>query len=192
MKTVAATIGQTIVLIVLGIAIGVGANNVRGKDQINLGRNYFPPAPAVPTTSSAGPARGSEVPTTPTTASVAKSEFRELALDDVVKIFEDPKVDTGEYVFVDARADGPYKAGHIPGAYQCDYYRSELYLPSVLDRVQNAEKVIVYCNGGECEDSLLVCREFMNLAVPLERIYLFRGGWEAWKQAGEPFEQGEK
>ena len=177
MKAVTATIGQTALLLVLGAAIGVGVNTVRGKDQIDLRRNYFPP----PTTAPAS-----------ATQPVQKREFQELTLDEVVEVFDDAKVVTGEYVFVDARADGPYQEGHIPGALQCDYYRSERYLPSVLDRVQNAEKVVVYCNGGDCEDSLLVCREFLSLAVPPERTYVFRGGWEAWKQAGEPFEQGEK
>jgi 3-mercaptopyruvate sulfurtransferase SseA len=169
MKAVTATIGQTALLLVLGAAIGVGVNTVRGKDQINLRRNYFPPPAAVP-----------------------KSEFRELSLDDVVQAYDDPKTATREYVFVDARADGPFQEGHIPGAVQCDYYRSEDYLPSVLTEVAGAEKVIVYCNGGECEDSLLVCREFLSLGVPLERVFLFRGGWQEWKDAGMPFDQSER
>lgn len=177
MKAVTATIGQTALLLVLGAAIGVGVNTVRGKDQIDLRRNYFPPPTTAPT---------------PATQPVQKSEFHELTLDEVVKVFDDAKVATGEYVFVDARADGPFREGHIPRAVQCDYYRSENYLPSVLTEVAGAEKVIVYCNGGECEDSLLVCREFLSLGVSLERVFLFRGGWQEWKDAGMPFEQSER
>jgi rhodanese-related sulfurtransferase len=184
MKTVAATIGQTLLLLVLGTAVGLAVNTVRGKDKISLQRDYFPPAPAAPT--------NPDNPGATETEPAAKSEFGELTFDEALALFDDPKAETGEYVFVDARADGPFQKGHIPGAVQCDYYRSEDYLPSVLDRVQNAEKVIVYCNGGDCEDSLLLCREFVNYTVPLDRIYLFRGGWEAWQQAGAPVEKDER
>jgi 3-mercaptopyruvate sulfurtransferase SseA len=189
MKTVATTVGQAILLLVLGAAIGLGVNSVRGKDKIDPTRNYFPPA--APTSRSTLPPDNPADPNQATTAP-AKSEFQEVTFDEAFKLFEDPKASDGQYVFVDARADGPFQAGHIPGALQCDYYREENYLPSVLDQVSNAEKVIVYCNGGECEDSLLVCREFMGLQVPKERIYLFRAGWQAWQAAGAPIEQSEK
>ncbi len=185
MRVVAATIGQTILLLVIGGALGLSVNACRGKDKISLSRNYFPPPKpmVMPTTAPVDVASGPETQPAP------KSEFQELTLEDVIQLYDDPKAGTGEYVFVDARADEPYQNGHIPGAVQCDYYRSEQSLPGVLDRAYGADKVIVYCNGGDCEDSLLVCREFMNLAVPLEKIYLFRGGWQEWKQSGMPFEQ---
>ncbi len=189
MKTVAATIGQMVLLLVLGVAIGVGVNTVRGKDKISLMRDYFPPAG--PVTRPAVAPNNTADPNSVTTASATKSEFQELTLDDVIQLFNDPQASTGEYIFIDARADQPFQAGHIPGAFQCDYYRLEEYLPRVLDRVQNADKVIVYCNGGECEDSLLVCRQFKSF-TSMEKIYLFRGGWQAWQGAGEPVEQDER
>jgi rhodanese-related sulfurtransferase len=190
MKTLAATVGQTVLLLVLGVAVGLGVNTVRGKDKISLDRDYFPPA--APATRPALPRSDPNDPGQAATELAAKGEFQEVTLDEAIKLFDDPKASTGEYIFVDARADGPFQAGHIPGALQCDYYRSENYLPSVLDQVSIAEKVIVYCNGGDCEDSLLVCREFMGLQVPMDKIYLFRGGWQAWQGAGAPVEQGER
>jgi rhodanese-related sulfurtransferase len=189
MRTVSATIAQTIVLLILGAAIGVGVNTVRGKDKISLSRNYFPPPSVTPATTHAAPTSNQAVPTT---QAAPKSEFQELTLEQALEIFEDPRMATGEYVFVDARADGPYQEGHIPGAIQCDYYRSDTYLTRALSRVYGADKAIVYCNGGDCEDSLLVCREFLNLGVPSEKVYLFRGGWQAWKDAGEPIEVGDQ
>ncbi len=109
-----------------------------------------------------------------------------------IEIFNEDATEYGLNVFVDARADGPYKKGHIPGAVQCDYYRIEQYMDSVLDRVMGASKVIVYCHGGECEDSLYVCSELLQMEVPWDRIYLFVGGWEAWEEAGMPYETGRK
>ncbi len=192
MRSISATVGQTVILLVLAVAVGLGVNTVRGKDKINLSRNYFPQAVRQPSPSDAPAAGGATEPGAPELAAEPKSEFSELSLEDVIALYDDPRSSTGEFVFVDARADGPFRDGHIPGAVQCDYYRSEHNLPGVLDRVYGAQKVIVYCHGGDCDDSLLVCREFVNLAVPMECIYLFRGGWEAWKQSGLPFDQGEK
>jgi rhodanese-related sulfurtransferase len=190
MKTIAMTVGQVVVLLVLGTAVGLGVNMVRGKNRISLQRDYFPPAG--PNSRPAQPAESPTAANVAATESAPTTEFPEMTFEEAFKAFEDPKASTGEYVFVDARSDGPFQAGHIPGALQCDYYRVENYLPSVLDQVSNAEKVIVYCNGGECEDSLFVCREFMSLQVPKDRIYLFRGGWQAWQAAGAPVEQSEK
>jgi 3-mercaptopyruvate sulfurtransferase SseA len=117
------------------------------------------------------------------------SVFQEASLADVLGLFENDQA-AGAHVFVDARADEAYEAGHIPGAVQCDYYRLESYLPEVLTRVGAAEKIIVYCNGGDCEDSLQVCGELLRADVPKARILVFRGGWEAWDAAELPVETG--
>ncbi len=184
MRAVTSTIGQALVLVVVGLVVGLGANAVQGKNHIDLSRAYFklPPPPPPPPTQ----------PADPTPPEVTQPKFREMTLGEVIKVFDDEKTAYGLNVFVDARSDMPYCEGHIPQALQCDYYRLDYYLPSVLPRLAGAEKVIVYCNGGECEDSLHVCGELANSAVPWGNIYLFRGGWEEWKKSGQPIETGPK
>jgi rhodanese-related sulfurtransferase len=115
------------------------------------------------------------------------SRIKAIELSQVLELFEDPRATDGTYVFVDARADDPYQAGHIPGAIQCDYYRIDYYFPEVMQKASAAEKIIVYCNGGDCEDSLYVCGELLKADIPRAHILLFKGGWEAWTQAGHPF-----
>ena len=116
--------------------------------------------------------------------------FLEVDLKQVVEIFEHEKTTHGAYVFVDARADGPYESGHIPGAIQCDYYRIDYYFPDVMAKAAAAEKIVVYCNGGDCEDSLYVCGELLKADIPRARILLFKGGWQEWAQAGLPVASG--
>ncbi|MBP7746779.1 MAG: hypothetical protein KA383_11680 [Phycisphaerae bacterium] len=118
--------------------------------------------------------------------------FKAIELSQVLELFEDPRATDGTYVFVDARADDPYQAGHIPGAIQCDYYRIDYYFPEVMQKASAAEKIIVYCNGGDCEDSLYVCGELLKADIPRAHILLFKGGWEAWTQAGHPVEKGKE
>ncbi len=116
--------------------------------------------------------------------------FDELTLAQVIAIYEHENTEYGLNLFVDARADDAFQEGHIPGAVQCDFYRLEHYLADLLERVGYAEQIVVYCAGGDCEDSLYVCGELLNADVPLANILLFKGGWEAWSEAGLPVETG--
>ena len=53
-----------------------------------------------------------------------------------------------------------------------------------------ALKVIVYCGGGDCEDSVFMCRELLEADVPYDAIHLYVGGWEEWTAKGMPVEEG--
>jgi rhodanese-related sulfurtransferase len=183
MKIFSVTIGQTVLLLVLGLAVGLGANTVRGKDRINLSRNYFPLPPVVAPPPTA-PSPKTEGATTQPTA--PESPFRVVELKEVLELFEHPNAAMGVHVFIDARADEPYLEGHIPGALQCDHYRLEDYLPNVLSIAAAAETIVVYCNGSDCEDSLAVCGDLLLGDVPRVKIMLFKGGWQDWKKAGLP------
>jgi rhodanese-related sulfurtransferase len=200
MKTTVITIAQMVSLAVIALALGLGVNTVRGKNQVHLARDYKPkPAPITTTGTRGGnsPASAASDPSPstgqkpPDAAPDPAAEFQLVTLDEVRALQADPKTTNGSYVFVDARKDDAYEAGHIPGAIQCDYWRLDTYLETVLPRVLGAEKVIVYCNGKQCEDSLELCRTFTQTAqVPWGSVYLFKGGWEAWSAAKLPVETG--
>lgn len=189
MAKVACALGQAVVLVVLALVVGLGVNAVRARNSINLGRDYFqkppvivPPAPAPPQGAAQDPNAPAK-PNGPTT----DQPFQVVTLEDVLKLFGDPKTTAGIYVFIDARADEPFQSGHIPGAVQCDYYR-QTDLESVLPRLYGAEKIIVYCNGGDCEDSLHLCGELYSSQIPWGSMYLFKGGWHEWLQSGQRVE----
>lgn len=224
MRLVLSIVGQIAVLVILAGVVGLATNPLRGKNQINLERDYRPkPVPTRPAPNAPEPPAAPEQPDEPQlqpakvaagdddpnaqepNAAVAAAPaeiqptlsdpnnampFQVVDMEDVRKIYLDDRTAYGMNVFVDARPDAPFEAGHIPGAVQCDYYRLDFYIDSVLARVAGAEKVIVYCNGGDCEDSLHVCGELLNYEVPWHSIYLFKGGWEAWKETDLPIETG--
>lgn len=219
MRIVLSTIGQMAVLLVLASLVGLATNPIRGKNRISLERDYRPkPVPTRPDQTSKPAPEPTVADTTPElkpAASTAESDdansepnavaatppgmaedpnqgspFQVIDIEEVREVYLDDRTQYGLNVFVDARADGPFEAGHIPGAVQCDYYRLDFYIDSVLARAAGAEKVIVYCNGGDCEDSLHVCGELLNYEIPWHSIYLFKGGWEAWKETELPVETG--
>jgi len=119
-----------------------------------------------------------------------QSEFKEIDFDGVRQALNDPRAQTKEYLIIDARDTEHFEEGHLPGAVQCDHYRIDDYIDRVRELAMAASMVIVYCNGGECEDSLFVCRTLTEYGVPAGMIQLFPGGWEEWEASGEPGETG--
>ncbi|HWX20110.1 MAG TPA: rhodanese-like domain-containing protein [Candidatus Binatia bacterium] len=110
----------------------------------------------------------------------------------VLKLFHDPRCQQGLVVFIDAREPGPFAEGHIPGAYELDYYHPDAYLPTVMPLCVSAEQVVVYCNGGNCEDSEHAAQMLGSIGVPREKLFVYAGGIVEWETNGMPVELGER
>lgn len=180
MKMISVTIGQTILLLVLGLVVGLGANSVRAKGHIDLWRNYVPQTQTNATPGNPNPAGTTEAPL----------PFQVLTFEAASAIWKDPETQAGLYVFLDARGDHPFEQGHIPGAWQCDPYGPAATMDAIAGRVAGAGKVITYCNGGDCEDSILLCQELVMRGIPKETLFVFKGGWEEWKSNQMPVVTG--
>jgi rhodanese-related sulfurtransferase len=201
---------------VMAVAVAFAVNGVRAQGSVRFSRNYFPKADAesrAPLPSDAAPsaqdARSADIAQSrsraqrsgvapevedaqpsDSTGKHPRHPFREASFDEVVSIYNDPNTERCLNVFIDARSNSVYQQGHIPGAIQADHYRLDECLDLVLAYVQGAEKVIVYCNGGDCEDSLFLCSDLSELDVPNGKLYLYRGGWAEWKSKGMPVAKG--
>jgi 3-mercaptopyruvate sulfurtransferase SseA len=110
--------------------------------------------------------------------------------DQVYRLFQDPRYQQGLVVFLDARDDRHYQQGHIPGAWQLDYYRYSDYLAAVLPVCMMAQEIIVYCNGGDCEDSEFTALLLRDAQIPLDKIRIYAGGISDWRSKGWPIETG--
>lgn len=96
-----------------------------------------------------------------------------------------------EVLILDARKQAEFEAGHIPGARLCDSHRQESYLPSIRPLLKDAFEIIVYCAGGECEDSIFLATDLVyREGADPDAIRIFEGGMEAWRNANLPIEQG--
>jgi len=110
--------------------------------------------------------------------------------DEARALFEDPAYAAGAYVFVDARGDDAYRAGHVPGAVQFDRYHLDRHIESVQAACAGALKVIVYCIGVNCEDSEMAAQDLPAFGIDPRAVYVYVGGWTAWSAAGLPVETG--
>jgi rhodanese-related sulfurtransferase len=187
---------EAAIVVIVGLGVGLAANKLSPRG-LALSRNYFPggtnPVPAAPAQVQAvpGPAGTNE-----TSESAQISErlrgkgLQELKLNRVEILFDDPRRQDGRIVFVDARNQDDYQQGHIPGAYELDPYHPEKELGTVLPICQAAEKVVVYCTGGDCEDSDTAALLLQDGGVPDQNLFVYGGGFTAWAAAHLPVETG--
>jgi len=198
-RTVKSAVWECITIAGIGSLAALAANAIH-PDGVRLGRDYFPrnnvahqplpipadPAPPLPLAED----EFSKSYLDRAAARLQQQGFQVIRHDEVVAVFNDPMTREGYYVFVDARADQAYAAGHIPGAYQLDHYRIEDYIDNVLPACMNAFKVIVYCSGGACEDSEFAALELFDRGLDPSKVFIYPGGVGLWKRKGQPLEQG--
>ena len=198
MKVITRTAYEATSVLVIAIAVGFGTNALRGHSAIKPFKNYFDkglPAGARVGASDPAPTAVSDPAVTwseddAVTEGHLEHEYQRVSFAAVAELFYDPNTAAGVNVFIDARNDEAFEAGHIPGALQCNPYQLEKYIYDVLDDVLSADKVIVYCNGGDCEDSVFACRDLLEFNVSYQSVYLFAGGREEWISNGMPVAEG--
>jgi len=206
MNEVQRTLWELVLVTAVGLVVGLTANAM-SKTGLVLTRNYFqkphrsegPGSQAAP---GAGPATvepGRHPASLPVNDRDVPEKHVQAVIDaglqviehqDVVALFRDPAYVAGEVVFVDARNDELYAKGHIPSAYQLDHYQLDRYIDTVLPVCQAAVKVIVYCQGDDCEDSMFAAGDLQERGVDPQRLFVYVGGIKAWKRHKLELETG--
>jgi rhodanese-related sulfurtransferase len=184
-------LGEAVLVAIVGLVLAFGANSV-SPHGLKLTRNYSPGGALAISRTLAGQS-GTNAPAADLLANQLRAEGLQLAdSNQVAKAFANPGREQGQMIFVDARDDDHYQAGHIPGAYQLDHYHPENYLAVVLPVCQVAETIIVYCKGGSCEDSEQTAIFLRDAGLPRERLYVYAGGFDEWLANRMPIEVGQR
>ena len=211
MTEIKRTLLEFLVVAVASLAVGLFQNGI-SKAGISLSRDYFPkgaavsePAsetqPAVQSSSSVIPpvvppaatipaevSLPSDNPLPPEEQVVLDAGLRIIHFDELARIYASQEYREGLYTIVDARTDDHYQSGHIPGACHLDHYRLERSIDQVLPACQGALKVVVYCNGGDCEDSRFTALDLIERGVAREILFVYVGGFTEWKAKNMPIE----
>jgi len=199
-------VAETLLVLSLGVALGLGVNAV-SDNGLDLGRDYFPKGPAVVT--------GSATPSTPVAPEVEAPPTPELdapgdgldqalverlaskglvgiGFDEAVEIWQSELRLRGAILFVDARNDEDYQEGHIPGAWQLDHYRPDRNLGELLPMLPGTLQIVVYCTGGDCEDSESAALLLQQFGADASVMQIYAGGITEWRENGMPVELGER
>ena len=176
----------------LGAAFAFAANQISPRG-LTLTRDYFPAGPVSP----ARPATGGTNSEPVSPAQLLAKQMREKGLQlldesQTVKLFRDPRFKQDIVVFVDAREVVHYQQGHIPGAYEFDPYRSGKYFDVVVPVCQKAEQIVVYCNGGDCDDSETAALLLRDMGIPNQKLFVYIGGITEWTADKLPVETDER
>lgn len=91
----------------------------------------------------------------------------------------------GDVLWIDARPQEQYDAGHVPGALLLNEQKFEEQLASYLDILQtNKKPIILYCSAAKCEASREVLEHLKHM-LPIENAFILKGGWRAWEEAAK-------
>lgn len=183
---------------IAGAVLGFAANAVSPRG-LALARNYFPGGtngliaavtlaapthPADSTTTPAGPAPLSEVQTN-------EKGLQLIGSNRVDRLFTESRTHPDKVVFVDARDEDEFRLGHVPGAWEFNPYKPEKRIAQVLPVCQAASNVVVYCTGGDCEDSQFAAVLLRDAGVPNSNLFVYTGGITEWNSNSMPVESGD-
>ena len=87
-------------------------------------------------------------------------------------------------LFLDARDPEEFEEGHVRGALSLPVRHIDLYYPKMKGQIAKDMEIVVYCASPECNASLYLAEELVNLKY--ERIEVMLDGWEGWEDAGHP------
>jgi len=85
-------------------------------------------------------------------------------------------------LWIDARPDEEFAAGHVAGALPLNTEEWDKLLPQVLNSWSPDRKVVVYCSKQTCGASREVARRLRDEAG-LKNVFVLTGGWEAWQES---------
>ncbi len=93
-------------------------------------------------------------------------------------------VQNGSAILIDARDPHEYEAGHIPGALLLPASEFNEYFQAEGEALPRDYPLVVYCQGGDCEESHEVLQELENEGF--QELYSYIEGWNGWKKTNYP------
>lgn len=88
-------------------------------------------------------------------------------------------------LFLDARRTKVYEAGHVAGALSFPVWESDIgdRVTALVGEGRDGQlPVLIYCAGGECEDSHLLAEKLFGAGF--ENLLVYRDGWPDWLRRG--------
>jgi len=92
--------------------------------------------------------------------------------------------ESGDALLIDARPAEDYAEAHIPGAVSLPAFDFDSRFPELIDSLEAAPRIIVYCSGVACSDSIEVAERLTGFGF--EEVSVFEQGFSGWDGAGLP------
>jgi rhodanese-related sulfurtransferase len=95
---------------------------------------------------------------------------------------------------LDARRTSVYEQGHIAGARPFSVWESDIdekvnkLYEERSDPREQLKPILVYCSGGDCEDSHMLAQKLWG--VQFNNVYVYKDGFPDWQKRGGPIHTG--
>ena len=184
---------EAVVLLIVSVVLAAISNALAGPERklrwAGTNTDADAPRPAAPTAVAASaptpafpgaPGLDASFPPHPDKAWV------EITGEDAVRLQEQKSVP-----FLDARRTSVYRQGHIPGARPFSVWEAD-----VDDKVKalfaegrdQASPIVVYCSGGDCEDSHNLAENLYR--VGFDNVLVYKDGFPDWEKRNLPVTKG--
>jgi rhodanese-related sulfurtransferase len=115
--------------------------------------------------------------------SATPGEPLRVTLSQAHKLHADRKV-----IFLDAREEARYGAGHIAGAMHFPYYQPEKW-DQLRATIPPQAILLTYCDD-DCDSALRLADELILLGYA--KVLVLDAGYDTWRQAGYPVTSGQQ
>jgi rhodanese-related sulfurtransferase len=91
-------------------------------------------------------------------------------------------------LFLDARRTSVYEQGHISGARPFSVWESDVdektrkLFDERSDPAAQALPIVIYCSGGDCEDSHMLAEKLWG--IQFNNVYVYKDGFPDWQKRG--------
>jgi len=167
-KSPAAVVCQAIIIVFLSLVIGVVYNSI-SKEGITVKGNWSKKAVS----------DSLIVP-----YSYTREDPQAISMSQAMAYFQ-----AHSTIFLDARLEPDFKAGHISRALNLPFEEFEQYYPKLEPLLSKDKVIITYCDGTECEASLFLARLLKTKGF--RNLKIFFGGWTEWSKAGLPVQKSD-
>ncbi|MFZ0131626.1 MAG: rhodanese-like domain-containing protein [Desulfobacterales bacterium] len=135
------------------------------------------PLPLLPKTSAVAVAPAADP------SSAEPGTVAEIPIEEAVRLFE-----KGAALFVDARPEADYQAGHIQDAVNVPDLDFDRYIGPFLEKTPAEAVLITYCEGESCVLSKSLADKLV--LAGFEKVFHLGDGWGQWKKRGLPTASG--
>jgi rhodanese-related sulfurtransferase len=95
-------------------------------------------------------------------------------------------------LFIDARMTSQFEEGHVAGALSIPIWEAGVpdKIAAAVFEVEGdkSRPIVIYCNGGECEDSHNLARMFFDDGY--SALYVYKDGYPDWLTRARPIHAG--
>lgn len=106
---------------------------------------------------------------------IEKIDGKTVTYEQMLKI-----IPNDEFILIDARNPEYYKKSRIGSSINIFPYAEESdVMNKILDLPQN-KKIVVYCDGGNCDSSHKIAEILINFGF--SNVFIYTGGWDEWSK----------